>query len=150
MAAAAATLFPVLGYFAVMSTDIVPFVMGEQWRSTAGVAAVVAATACLSVFTYFDRAMFAIVDRMNVEIALVTGIVLLHLVVTVLVAPSVQDQWRIMQANGGKGGSFTLDTNAIHLPSGDHVTPDAPVDNPVSDRVLGVLMPTTVTSRAPS
>lgn len=87
MAAAGALLFPVMGWFALMSRDLVPLVMGEQWRSTAAVASIIAITACFAAFTYFDRPMFAIADRLAVEIVLVVVIVVLHLAVTVLLAP---------------------------------------------------------------
>ena len=87
MAAAGALLFPTMGWLAITSTDLVPLVMGRQWASVAPVAAVIALTACLGGFTYFDRSLFAIADRLAIEIALVVVIVVLHLIATVLFAP---------------------------------------------------------------
>jgi O-antigen/teichoic acid export membrane protein len=87
MTAAGGLLFPVMGYLALMSRDLVPLVMGEQWRSIAPIASIVAVTACFAVFTYFDRPMFAIADALKIEIWLVVIIVAAHLIATVVFAP---------------------------------------------------------------
>jgi O-antigen/teichoic acid export membrane protein len=87
MAAAGALLFPVMGFLALMSRDLIPLVMGAQWASIAPIASIVAITACFAVFTYFDRPMFAIANALKIEILLVVIIVGAHLIATIVFAP---------------------------------------------------------------
>lgn len=87
MATAAALIYPLLGYFFVASDQLVPLLLGTQWAAISPIAAIAALSGMVAVFSYFDRSMFAVIDRLDVEVLLVAGIVALHLAVTVAAAP---------------------------------------------------------------
>ncbi|MFB9378516.1 lipopolysaccharide biosynthesis protein [Kineococcus gynurae] len=84
---AGAVMFPAMLFLAVTSKDLVPFLLGQQWATTAAVAQVTSLTAALAVFSYFDRSVFVAVGKLRPEIFLVSTIVATHVVVTLLAAP---------------------------------------------------------------
>ncbi|ABS05143.1 polysaccharide biosynthesis protein [Kineococcus radiotolerans SRS30216 = ATCC BAA-149] len=86
MAASGALIFPAMLFLAATSTDLVPWLLGEQWAVTGSIAQVTAVTAAIGVFSYFDRTVFVAVGKLRPELLLVLGIVVSHLAVVVLAA----------------------------------------------------------------
>ncbi|KQQ42948.1 hypothetical protein ASF50_02735 [Nocardioides sp. Leaf307] len=87
MAASGVLLFPTLLFMAVTAEDLIPFVFGEQWATTAQVAQVTAVTAAVGVFSYFDRSLCVAVNKLRAEMILTGFIVATHVAVVILVAP---------------------------------------------------------------
>ena len=87
MVATSTIMFPALGLLAVISPVLVPTLLGQQWQQTAEAAQIIAATAIVGVFVYFDRPVFVAFNRLRPEIVLVAFIVVAHLSIVVLVAP---------------------------------------------------------------
>jgi O-antigen/teichoic acid export membrane protein len=82
-----AIMFPALLLLSVTSPDLVPTLLGEQWRPTAQAAQVVALTAAIGVFSYFDRTVLIALDRLRQEIVLVAVGVVIQLTLVVVLAP---------------------------------------------------------------
>lgn len=87
MVATSSIMFPALSLLAVISPVLVPTVLGQQWQQTAEAAQIIALTAIVGVFVYFDRPVFIAFNRLRPEIILVAFIVAAHLTIVVLVAP---------------------------------------------------------------
>lgn len=87
MVTAGAVMFPSMLLLAVVSPDLVPMLLGEQWRQASEVARVVALTSTVGVFVYFDRSIFVALDKLRPEIFMVAGIVATHLIIVAIVAP---------------------------------------------------------------
>ncbi|PRY12949.1 lipopolysaccharide biosynthesis protein [Kineococcus rhizosphaerae] len=86
MTAAGLVMFPALLFMAAASPDLVPFLLGQQWATTATVAQITALTAAFSTFGYFDRQVFIAVDRLRPEVVLVAATVVAHLAIVVVLA----------------------------------------------------------------
>ena len=82
-----AVMFPALLLLATTSPDVVPTLLGEQWRQTAQVAQVVAVTAAIGVFSSFDRTVLIALGRLRQETVLVSVVVVVQLTLVVLLAP---------------------------------------------------------------
>ncbi|WP_432561337.1 lipopolysaccharide biosynthesis protein [Kineococcus sp. SYSU DK003] len=80
-------MFPAMLFLAVTSPVLVPFLLGDQWAQTADVAQIVAVTAALGVFSQFDRAVFVAVGKLRPEVVMVTGIVVVHIAIVLLLVP---------------------------------------------------------------
>jgi O-antigen/teichoic acid export membrane protein len=82
-----AVMFPSLLLLSVTSQDLVPTLLGQQWRETAQVAQVVAITAALGVFSYFDRTVLIVLGRLRQETVLVAVIMVAQLAIVAFFAP---------------------------------------------------------------
>ncbi|MFD0484855.1 lipopolysaccharide biosynthesis protein [Kineococcus sp. GCM10028916] len=86
MTAAGMVMFPAMLFLTVTSTELIPFLLGKQWATTATVAQITTLTAVLGVFSYFDRQVVVAINRLRPEIVLVAVIVATHLGLTALTA----------------------------------------------------------------
>lgn len=87
MVATGFVLFPAMFFLAATSSELVPFVLGDQWARTAEVAQVASLTAAVGVFSYFDRSLCIAVDKLRAELILVFFIVASHIGVVLVLAP---------------------------------------------------------------
>lgn len=87
LVATGSVMFPAFLLLFVISPDLVPTLLGQQWQETANVARVIALTSAVGVFVYFDRSIFVALDRLRPEMAMVASIVVTHLVIVALVSP---------------------------------------------------------------
>jgi O-antigen/teichoic acid export membrane protein len=87
MTAAGVVMFPAMLFLAATSTELIPFLLGRQWATTATIAQITTLTAVLGVFSYFDRQVVVAIDRLRPEIVLVAVIVVTHLGLAALAAP---------------------------------------------------------------
>lgn len=86
----AAVMFPAMAYLSVLSPDLVPMILGQQWATTAAAAQLVAITMAIATMSWFDRTIFIALDRLKPEIAMVASFAAIHVVVVVVVVVTGQ------------------------------------------------------------
>jgi O-antigen/teichoic acid export membrane protein len=76
-----AVIFPAMAVLAVLSPDLIPMILGEQWAATAGAAQVIAITTALATLSWFDRTIFIAIERLRPELAMVSVFAALHVII---------------------------------------------------------------------
>jgi O-antigen/teichoic acid export membrane protein len=94
----AAVMFPAMAFLTVMSPDLVPLILGQQWAVTAETAQIVALTTAIATMSWFDRTVFISVGRLGPEIAMVAAFAAVHVAVVAAVAhqPIVVLAWALL------------------------------------------------------
>lgn len=122
---------PVFVAAALSSDVLVPLLFGERWSEAGDVAALLAWGAVATAVTFFDRPMFIAVGKLNLELALVIAIVVLHLAVVgvasqyglivlavaVMLRPWVTWPLRMAAINRSAGVPFLLQRGAVVITS---------------------------------